>query len=147
MVPEVLAPEEVQLLTALGFAAAGAGLWRNASTVFEGLVKLRPHRAFPYIGQAVVLLNRQLPNEAAAALEKGQRVVSGADDMSRPEELGELQAWRGLALHLAGRGHESQLELDQAHRTGAVLSGAPMVATMLGKPVRHTSAQNEGDPS
>ena len=74
MSSEVLAPDEVQLLTALGFAAAGAGLWRNAASVFEGLARLRPHRAFPYIGQAVVLLNRQLPNEAAAALENGQRV-------------------------------------------------------------------------
>lgn len=145
MEPDVLSGGDIQLLTALGFAAAGAGLWRYATQIFEGLTTLRPYRAFPYIGQAVVLLNRQLPNEAAGVLEQGQRVLGGSSSQDRSQEIGELQGWHGLALHLAGRSHESRLELQQAYRLGAALNSASMVAAMLGEMPRPLGAVHSGD--
>jgi hypothetical protein len=73
---------------------------RRAQAVFGALESVRPQAAFPYVGQAVALLNAGRGDDAVAVLERGLAAPGQADG-------GELQAFRGLALQLAGRSSES----------------------------------------
>ncbi|HSV44835.1 MAG TPA: hypothetical protein VLJ58_03500, partial [Ramlibacter sp.] len=96
----LLPPEDIKLLTEVGFLASARADVRRAETVFGALEQLRPDAAFPYVGAATALLNAGRAEEAVAALDRGL-----AADGQR--DAGELQAFRGLALQLAGRASES----------------------------------------
>lgn len=62
---------------------------------------------FPYVGWAMACMNAGRPDEAVVVLDRGLRRVPR-------EEQGELQAFRGLALQLAGRAAESARALQAA---------------------------------
>ena len=126
---EPLSPANIQLLTSIGFVAAGAGLHLQAMRLFESLAHLRPLRAFPYIGLATVLLHRQRPDEAAAVLEQGLRLVTEA---SSPQDRALLTSWQGLALHLAGRAAESAYALQHAVHMGPNEPETALARAMLG---------------
>ena len=49
--------ECVQLLMELGYVAAGCGQKEAALAIFRGVVAARPYSQYPWIGQAVTLLN------------------------------------------------------------------------------------------
>lgn len=132
MTHEVLTSNEIQLLTALGFVAAGAKLSVQAMRIFEALAQVRPNRAFPYVGMACVRMNREQSEEAVAVLDRGLRVVGDEARSTDPQELAHLYAWRGLALHSASRKRESELDLKRAHSLGLDGATASMVGTMLG---------------
>jgi tetratricopeptide (TPR) repeat protein len=51
-----LASNEIRLLAELGFMAAASGQVATATEIFESLIRLRPTKAFPYVGKAVALL-------------------------------------------------------------------------------------------
>lgn len=96
----VLASDEVQLLTEIGFVAAAAGDLARAERIFGALARLRPGRAFPQVGRAVAHMNAGRASDAVMLLEK--------TDASDAEERATLDAWRGFALQLAGRATESR---------------------------------------
>lgn len=91
----------------MGFLAAAKGDTGRAEIIFGALQRLRAQRAFPHVGLAIAYMNAGRHEDAARLLE---RVLPGiiADD------LPELQAFRGLALQLAGRHSESRRALQAA---------------------------------
>ncbi len=126
---EPLSAADIQLLTSIGFVAAGAGLHLQALRLFKSLAHLRPLRAFPYIGLATVHLHRQRPDEAAAVLEQGMRLAT-EDSSSQDRAL--LASWQGLVLHLAGRAAESARALQHAVHLGPDEPETSLARAMLG---------------
>jgi hypothetical protein len=118
-------------LTEAGFLAAARGDLRRAEAVFGALERCRPLAAFPYVGQAVALMNAGQADEAARVLERGAAIASG-------EAAAELQAFRGLALQLAGRAGESLRALRAA-------GDQPLALAMLGEK-KFTAPTQENAP-
>ncbi|SAI69983.1 Flp pilus assembly protein TadD%2C contains TPR repeats [Bordetella ansorpii] len=102
----VLDADEARLLTEVGMLAARAGDLARADAIFNGLRAVRPGRAYPYIGLALARIARGRADEAVQLLEHAVL----ADDAERAQ----AQAWRGLALQLAGRAAESRKVLQDA---------------------------------
>ena len=98
---------DIRLLTEVGFLAAARGDTRRADVIFRALERVRPAASFPYVGMAAALMNVGRYDEAAGELGRGL-MVEGLQD---PQEL---QAFRALALQLAGRTSESQRALHLA---------------------------------
>lgn len=121
---EALTPEMVRLLTELGFAAAGRGLFDEAETIFQGLAAVRPDSAFPYIGLALTRLNAGQPDEAARVLEQ--------EGLARcPGDI-EIRVFLGLALRLARRGSESDKLLRAVLDEAADHDAARLARALLG---------------
>ena len=119
---------DVQLLTQVGFLAAGRGDVPRALRIFEALALLRPERAFAYVGLAATLLNAARAMDAVQRLQT-VRLPDGAEaDM--------VEAFKGLALQLAGRSGESTYVLrrvvDRACQ-GNASEGALLAARLLGE--------------
>jgi len=85
----------------VGFLAAGVGDIRRAEIIFGALVRFRPQRAFAHVGRAIAYSNAGRHDEAARILADALVLVA---DVS---ERCELEAFRGLVLHLGGRTSES----------------------------------------
>lgn len=122
-----LLPEEIKLLTEVGFLAGARGDLKSARKIFGALEMGRPHAPFPYVGLAMALLNRRQHDEAVLTLDRGLRLVD-------PAEASSLHAIRGLALQLAGRTAES----ERAYRAAGEhpMSGANAAGEPLAAPVR-----------
>ena len=103
----LLQTEEIKLLTEIGFVAAGRGDVKHATIIFAALQRLRPQRAFAYVGQALALMNALRHDEAAVLLDRAAEHVLAS-------EQAELNVFRGLALQLAGRSSESVRALQAA---------------------------------
>jgi hypothetical protein len=68
----VLEAVEVRLLAEIAYlGAASPKLFRETEQLFGQLMTLRPRKAFPYIGMASALLNRQRAEEAAQVMAEG----------------------------------------------------------------------------
>lgn len=126
MTPALLDSEAIRSLTEVGFLAAARREVRRAERIFGALELARPQAVFAYVGLASAYLNAGRPDEAVAVLDRGLRV---ADAQVR----GELHAFRGLALHAAGRNAESLRALQRA-------GDIPLARRMLGQ----QEAQIEG---
>lgn len=100
-------PDDIRLLAAVGFVAAGRGDVARARRIFAALVRLRPQRSFAHIGWAMACLNAGRPQEALD-------VLSAAVEVNDPQERHELDAYRGLALQLAGHSAQSLQVLQGA---------------------------------
>lgn len=94
-----LQPEEIRMLTEVGFLAGARGDLESARTIFHALKLCRPSSPSPYIGLAMALANRREHDEALRTLDRGLAMVDS-------KEVAELQAVRALVLSLAGRGSE-----------------------------------------
>lgn len=119
---------DVQLLTQVGFLAAGRGDAPRALRIFEALALLRPERAFVYVGLAATLLNAGRAMEAVQRLQAVRLPPGPETDM--------LDAFKGLALQLADRSGESTYVLRQVvnrARPGRVCEGALLAARLLGE--------------
>lgn len=101
----VLAPDEIRLLTEVGYLAAAQGDVPRARTIFTALRSWRPERAFPLIGLALAYMNAGRHAEAVRLLE---------DVSLQPPESLQLQVWRGLALWLDGNHHAGSRALQAA---------------------------------
>ncbi|MEI2417096.1 hypothetical protein V8Z80_13050 [Orrella sp. JC864] len=113
----VLDAHEARMLAEVGMLAAGAADAARAERIFGALRRLRPGRAYPWLGLALARANSGQADQAAQLLE-GARL----DDA---QEAAILQAWRGLVLQLAGRRDESRKVLAAAaamHGEGAELA-------------------------
>ena len=112
-------PTDIRLLTEVGFLAAACGDTRRAQAIFSALERVRPAANFPYVGMAAALMNAGRPDEAVRELDRGLKAVG-------PQDQQELQAFRGLALQLAGRTSESRQAL-------ALAGDLPLAKAMRGE--------------
>jgi len=119
----VLDAQDARLLTEVGMLAAGAGDVKRADAIFGALRQLRPGRAYPLVGLAVARMNAGRAIEAARLLESD----AALDDAG---ERTLAQAWRGLALQLAGRGEASRRLLTET--AGLPGAGARLARQLLG---------------
>lgn len=124
---------DVQLLTQVGFLAAGRGDVTRALRIFEALAVLRPDRAFAFVGLASALMNAGRASEAAQRLQSVSLPTGPEADM--------LNSFRSLALQLAGRPGESTYLLRQIvtrsrHTTAS--EGALLASRLLGEDVSAT---------
>jgi tetratricopeptide (TPR) repeat protein len=93
-----LAGNEIRLLAELGFMAAASGQVAAATEIFESLIRLRPKKAFPYVGKAVALLYVGLFPAAIELLSAATQVV----------EADQEQIWIYLALAFQRNGFEDK---------------------------------------
>ena len=89
-----LASHEIRLLAELGFMAASSGQVATATEIFDALIRLRPTKAFPYVGKAVALL---FVGSIPAAIE----LLSTASQLV---ETDQEQIWIYLALAFQRKG-------------------------------------------
>ncbi len=132
----VLEADDVRLLTEVGFLAAASGDLARTRAIFTALQLARPGRAFPRIGLAVGLMNAGRASEAAHLL--GESVGENAEEQTL------LDAWRGLALQLAGHGAESRRVLEDAAQTGDT-EGARLARGLLGQDDRMTVRDDDSE--
>lgn len=118
----MLDAQDARLLTEIGMLAAEAGDVARADAVFGALRRVRPDRAYPYIGLVLARLAAGRAGEAVRLLEDAE--------IADPQERGVLHAWRGLALQLAGRSAESRKVLAEAAAMSG--EGARMARRLLG---------------
>jgi hypothetical protein len=97
-------------LTEVGFLASATGDTQRAEAIFGALERVRPAGAYCYVGLALACLNAGRADDAVGALDRGLLRVA-------PDDRESLQAFRGLALQLAGRSSESMRALAQASHT------------------------------
>ena len=116
---EPLDPAAIRMLTEVGFLAAARREVRRAERIFGALEIARPRAAFAYVGLAATYLNAGRPEAAISVLDRGLRIAEA-------QEHGDLHAFRGLALHAAGRTAESVRALQCA-------GDIPLARRMLGE--------------
>lgn len=120
--------DDMQLLTQVGFVAAGRGDVAAAQRIFEPLALLRPECSFAYVGLATALLNAGRATQAVQRLQAVHLPAGPDADM--------LDAFKGLALQLACRGGESTYVLRQVVRRARAASaseGALLASRLLGE--------------
>lgn len=118
----MLDAQDARLLTEIGMLAAEVGDVARADAIFGALRRVRPDRAYPYIGLVLARLAAGRAGEAVRLLEDAEI----ADLLER----GVLHAWRGLALQLVGRSAESRKVLAEAAAMSG--EGARMARRLLG---------------
>ncbi len=105
---EVIERDELKLLLEVGMLAATQGDVEASKVIFDAIEQERPDAPASYVGPAIALLFRGRTADAIGALQRGLKVVGEAD---RPD----LQALLGVALHIDGRGAESDQALQASH--------------------------------
>ncbi len=102
-----LQPEEIRLLTEVGFLAGARGDIKHATAIFDALQACRPNAGFAYVGMAMAHLNRRQYDDALRRLDDGLKRAEEAD-------AADLHAIRALVLHLAGRASECDRAIHAA---------------------------------
>jgi hypothetical protein len=102
--------ESIRTLMEIGIAAAGAGLFRQAFQIFEGVEAMRPESEGPSIGVALIHMNSGAPEEAVKVLREGALVRN-------PNSL-EAKMILGLALKLARRASECDHIIKELTESG-----------------------------
>lgn len=110
--------DEIRLLTAVGFLASARGDACRGELIFSALEKIRPAAAYCFVGLAIAYLNAARADDAVRVLQRGLGNV-------KPEDLDDVHAFLGLALHLAGHASASVRALEA--------SQTPLARAMLGK--------------
>ena len=118
----VLSGDEIRLLTEVAYlGAASPRLFSDAETLFRQLMVLRPRRAFPYIGLASALLNRQRAEDAAQVMALGCALQDADWGEAAPdsevfdpiEDSAMMQVFHGLCLLAARRTAEGEQRLGK----------------------------------
>ncbi|CAM3834020.1 hypothetical protein [Bordetella tumulicola] len=120
----VLSAEDAKLLTEVGFLAADQGDVASADAVFDVLCRLRPDRAYPWLGKALARFYAGRADEAVLFLERASCLDK--------DETGVLHAWHGLALQLAGHHAQSRALLERVAPGHG--PGPQLARTLLGLP-------------
>ena len=126
----LLTPEDVRLLTQVGFLAAGAGDVPRAERILGALARVRAQRAFPHVGRALAWMNAAQPHEAVRLLEQAPPGAAHGEDADT------LAAFLALALQLDGRSSESRRALQKLLRNapqGTDNEGLRLARRMLGE--------------
>lgn len=134
--------DDIRLLTQVGFLAAGRGDAPRALRIFDALALLRPQRAFGFVGLASALMNAGRAPEAVQRLQTVCLPAGPESDM--------LEAFRGLALQLAGRASESTALLRRIvlrPRQGPPSEGTLLAARLLGENLDAAPTSESRSPS
>ncbi len=99
---DVLDPEEIRQLVAIGFHGVLTGKPEASLRLFEGMGTLRPNEGFPRIGSALALMAVGRANEAARVLEEALA--------KRPDD-DEIRVFLGMTLRIANRAHQARAVL------------------------------------
>ncbi len=102
-----LQPDELRLLTEVGFVAAARGELQSATQIFQALEICRPNAGFSYAGLAVAKLARARYDDALQVLARGLATVA-------PDDAQDLHALRALVCHMAGRTSECARAIQAA---------------------------------
>jgi hypothetical protein len=102
--------QSIRTLMEVGIAAAGAGLYRQALQIFEGVEAMRPDSEGPAIGVALIHLNSNSHDEAAKILRENALVKN-------PASL-EAKMFLGLALKMGGRAAECDSIIKELNASG-----------------------------
>ncbi|WP_428000742.1 hypothetical protein [Acidovorax sp.] len=129
--PSLLGPDDIRLLTQIGFIAAGQADVPRAERIFGALSHVRPDRAFAHVGPAMALLN------AGRAAEAAQQLLRALPQLAPGEDADTVSAVCALALQLEGRTSEStRLLRDLLHNAApdGDNDGLRLARRMLGEP-------------
>lgn len=96
---QLLDPDDIRLLTQIGFLAAAGADVQRAKVIFGALSCVRPERSFAHVGMATALLNAGRAGDAVLYLEK-LRLPAG-------EEADMVQVFLGIALQMDRRNSEA----------------------------------------
>lgn len=134
----LLESTDIQLLTQLGFMAAGRADTAHSQRIFNALALLRPQHAFAHIGTACAWMNAGKANQAVQYLSRVRLPAGDEADM--------IDAFHALALQLAGHTHQSTQLLEQlVQRTHAHTESRAcrMALCMLGQlPKAHCASHS-----
>ena len=118
----VLETADIRLLAEVAYLGASSPkLFRDTERLFRQLIFLRPRKAFPYIGLASALLNRQRAEEAAQVMAEGVARQSADWGSLAPdqevfdpiEDPDMMKVFHGLCLLAARRTAEGQQTLGK----------------------------------
>lgn len=116
----------------MGFIAAGRADLPRAECIFGALMRVRPQRAFAYVGLSSAWLNAGHAAQAAQVLERARPHLAAGEDADT------VGAFWALALQMDGRSSESQRVLQSlldVAAPGADNDGLRLARRMLGQPV------------
>lgn len=100
----------VKLLGELAFIAGGYGMIAESSVIVDGLQKVRPGSAQPYLIQAMTQLNASRADEAERVLRENALTLEPDSSMAK--------ALLGVALHMQGRLRERDDILSKVISSG-----------------------------
>lgn len=134
----MLDPDDIRLLTQIGFIAAARADVQRAEVIFGALLCVRPERSFGHIGIATALLNAGRASDAVMQLEHAQLRPGEDADM--------VQAFLGLALQLDARASEAMRVLRNVAKLGGstaenltLTEGALLAQRLLGETPQGTA--------
>ena len=113
----------LQLLTEIGFFAAGNGFFVEAEKIFEGIQAVRSESEYPHIGLAWAKINAHKPEEAIAVLKEKALKLNPDNDLAK--------SYLGLALRLANLNHESESVLQEVVESGRNAEAVNMARAVL----------------
>lgn len=144
MSEDVLAPQDLHLLSEIGMLGAGAGaaLRPPTQTVFQGLMQLRPGRDFGYIGMACTHFNAGQPDEAARVLEQAVAIMTGNGAEPQGSDVSMVKAFLGLALLMARRTAEALALLEALRHSSKHPPALRMAHGLLGLPLTETMKES-----
>ncbi len=96
--------ETVRVLMEAGYMAAGAGMVKDAATIFAGVQAARPKSEYPVIGLAVTLMSAGEHQGAVDLLTQKALELNPGSCLAK--------SFLGLALKLAGRSNEARAQLE-----------------------------------
>jgi hypothetical protein len=102
--------QAVRTLMEVGIAATGAGLFKDALAIFEGIEAVRPGSEGPAVGAALVQLNSHA-FDAAVTMLRDEALPKN------PKSL-EVKMLLGFALKLAGRNAECESVIKELTASG-----------------------------
>jgi tetratricopeptide (TPR) repeat protein len=95
----------LQILTEVGYMAAGCGWRQQAESIFNGIIAVRPESEFPWISYAIAKISVGQLSEAFEMLTKRALVLNPRNDLAK--------AFLGLILSRVGSHKISEHFLHQ----------------------------------
>jgi tetratricopeptide (TPR) repeat protein len=95
----------LQILTEIGYMAAGCGWSRQAEAIFTGVITVRPESEFPWISYAIAKISMGQLSEAFEILTKRALILNPRNDLAK--------AFLGLILRRVGSYKISEHFLNQ----------------------------------
>jgi hypothetical protein len=141
---DILAPDDIRLLTELGMLGAGAGqsLAGTTQTLFGALTRLRPARDFGFIGLASMHLNAHRPDDAVRVLEQAQGIMLSAGADPHGSDVSMVKAFLGMALLMSRRTAEALALLESLRSTSQHPPALRMAHGLLGLPITDTTKES-----
>lgn len=121
--PPLLEPDEVRLLTQVGFIASAHADIDRVERIFGAILRVRPEQSTGFLGMAVGLLNASRAHEAVALLERAHLPAGEEADM--------VEAFLGLALQMDARTSDSTRVLRKVATSAGAQRTPPTPGAIL----------------